>query len=106
MFDLQNYVVDELPVKILKIALCRSRPVVLEISPVHVMVIDETAVKEQTAMLTQRPGYDVRCVSVAAMISRGAEPAFRVCLENEAPEIGNCTVDSVDRSLPEIGDTG
>src|SRR5262245_7966562 len=104
MFDLQNDIVQELPVKLLEVVVGSGSPVVFEIAPIHVMVIDETPVKDQTAVAGQGPGDDIRGVSMAAMINGGAQPPLRVGLENKASKIGNRAVDSIDRFLPEIGD--
>src|SRR5262249_25747569 len=105
MFDLENDVVEELPVELLEVVVGCGRPVVFEVAPVHVMVIHETSVENDAAMFSEGPRYDIRSVGVAAVISGGAQPPFRVGLGNEAPEIGNRAVNSVDRFLPEIGDT-
>src|SRR5215831_13041729 len=106
MFDLQNNVVEELSVQSLKVIVRSRGPVVFQVAPVHVVVIDKPPVKDQTAMPGEWPGYDIGSVSVAAVVSGGTEPPFGVRLENETAEVRNGAINSINRFLPEIGDAG
>ena len=104
VLDLQDRGVVEAAVERVQVVVGGARAIVLEVAPVHVVVVDETAVEDQAAVRGQRARDHVGGVGVVAAVRRGAEASLRVGLEHEAAEVRDCAVDPVDGLLPEGDD--
>ena len=50
IFDLHERVVVKFAVELCKVVVGRARSVILEIAPIHVMVVNETSIDEHAAM--------------------------------------------------------
>ena len=72
----------------------------LGIAPVEVMVVDEGAVEDDSAVRCERGGEGVGGVGGRAAKAGGAGLAFAVGLHGEAGEVGNERVDLVDLGGP------
>ena len=102
--DLDQHVVIELPVELREVIVSGPRTVVLQIAPVHVMVVDEAAINQHAAVGLERAGDDVRGIRVSTSVRGRTDAAFRVSFQNDAAEIGNGLVDLVYFALPPFGD--
>ncbi len=106
VLDLDDDVGIELAVERLEIVVSGAGAVVLQVAPIHVVVVDEAAIKEQAAVRSQRAGDDVGGVGVGAAIGGGAGAAFGIGLEHEAGKIGDGAVDFIGAGAPPGGDGG
>ena len=93
ILDLHQHVVVKLSVQRLEVVVRCTGPVIFRIAPVHVVVVDKSAIQKQSAMGLQRAGQRVRCVGVRSVIGRGADSTFRIRLQDEATQIGDRLVD-------------
>src|SRR5882724_11506920 len=69
IFDLNDDVGVELTVERMKVVVSGARTVVFRIAPVHVMVVDESAIEQQSAVRLERTGNHIRSVGVGSAVS-------------------------------------
>src|SRR5580704_9809915 len=89
VFDLDDDVVVELAVERMKIVVGGFGAIVLRIAPVEMMVVDESAVENETAVRFERARDDVSGVGGRTVVCGWAEAAFGVGLHYDAAEVGN-----------------
>ena len=77
----------------------------LQILPVEVVVVDETAVQNDAMVRLQSSGKDVGRLRRRSAVLRWASSSFRVCFDDEAAEVWDEGIDLVDFLLPP-GDNG
>ena len=87
VLDLHQNVVVEHPIQLVKIVPGRTGAIVLQIAPIHVVVVDESAVKQETAMRLQRAGNQVSGVGVGSAIGRRSHAPFGIGFQYEAAKI-------------------
>ncbi len=104
VLDLHDHVVVELAVQLLEIVVGGARAVVLGIVPIHVMVVDEAAIKDETAVRLECARDNVGGVGVSAAVGGWSHAAFGIGLQNEAAEIGDGAVDFIGSRFPPRGD--
>ena len=92
MFDLQDDVVVEPAVEIVEIVPGGAGAIVFRIAPVHMVVVDEAAIEQHTAVRCQRARDDVRRIRVCPAVRRRPEPPFGIGFEDEPGKIGNRAV--------------
>src|SRR5262249_21114742 len=80
--------------------------VCFRVAPVEMMVVDERAIENDSAMRFQGAGQSVRSVGRRAAVAGWAKLAFRVCFDGEPGEVRNQSVDFVDFFLPPCFDAG
>ncbi len=90
----------ELAVEIVEVVPGGAGAVVLEVPPIHVVIVDETAVEDETPMRRERPRHHVGGVGVSAAISGRADAPFRIGLHDESAQVRNGAVNFVDLRLP------
>jgi hypothetical protein len=76
--------------------------VVLQVAPVHLVVVDEAAIEEDAAVRLERPRDDVGGIGVRPFVGRRADAPFRVRLEDDAGEVRDCGVEFVDLRRPPL----
>ena len=76
MLDLQDDVVGELPVKVMKVVPRRARSIVFRVAPVHVVVVDEAPIEDDAAVRREGMAEDVGGVGMGPAVRRRPEPAF------------------------------
>src|SRR5260370_28703131 len=65
------------------------------IAPIQAMVVNESAVEENSVMRTQSTSNDIGCVCGGAAILRWPGAALGICFDDEAPEVRNTLVNCV-----------
>src|SRR5437588_6260417 len=68
VLDLDHHIVVEFPIEFVEIVVGGPRTIVLGIAPVHVMVVNESPVKNETAMRFERSGDNIRSIRVRSPI--------------------------------------
>ncbi len=104
MFDLQDDVRVERTVEWMKVVVGGARPIVLGITPVHQVVVDEAAIEDHAFMRCERSCDHVGRVCVRAVVRRRTESALGVGLQNNPAKIGNRPIQGIDPILPERRD--
>src|SRR5579863_7584831 len=79
------------------------RAVVLEIVPVEMVVVNESAVENYATMRFQSSSDHVGGVRVSTAVTGRAQAAFRVSLHDDAAEVRDHAIDLVDLGLPPGG---
>ena len=93
VLDLQHDVVIELAVERMEDVVGSAGAISLRVAPVEVMVVDECAVENDSAVRLQRAGEHIGGVGGCASVTRGAELAFGIGFHGESGEVGNERVD-------------
>ena len=81
-------------------ALCDLGAVELEVAPVHVVVVDETAVEDESAVGSQGARDDVGGVGVCSTVGGGPHASFGIGFDEEAREIRDGAIQLIGRVLP------
>ena len=103
---MNDYVVLELAVERVEIVVSRCGAVVLQVAPVEVVVVDEGAVKNDSAVRLEGAGDYVGSVRVSASVGGGTGAAFGVRFDYYSGEIGDLAVDFVEFFAPPGGYLG
>ena len=78
----------------MKVVVRGASAIVLDVAPVHQMVVDEAAIEDDAVVRRERPRDHVGGVGVRPAVRGRTEPAFGVGLQHEAAKIGNRAVDA------------
>src|SRR5580698_2020805 len=70
VLDLQHHVVVELAVEWMKNVIGGAGAIILRITPVQVMVVDERSIEHHAAMRFECPRESIRCVRGCASVAR------------------------------------
>ena len=100
VLDLDHDVVVELAVERAEIVVGGASAIVLQIAPIHLVVVDEAAIEDQSAVRLQRARDHVGRVGVRSAVDRRTDAALRIGLDDEAAQIGNGAIDLVGFRLP------
>ncbi len=102
-FDLYQHVLIELPVELREVVIGGAGTVVLQIAPIHVVVVDEAPINQHAAMRFERAGDNVCGIRVRAAVGGRTDAALRIRFQNDASEIGDGAVNLVCFALPPSG---
>ena len=105
VLDLDDDVVVEAAVEADEVVVGGARAIVLQVAPVHLVVVDEPAIEEHAAVRLERPRDDVGRIGMGPLVGGGADPPFRIRLEHDAAEIRHGAIDLVDLRLPPLDHT-
>src|SRR5215472_6599216 len=100
VLDLYDYVVVELAVERMKIIVRSFCSIVLRFTPVEVMVVDKSSIKNQTSMCSDRPGQCVGGIRRSSPIGSRTGATFRVRFDYETAEVWNQPVDFIGLVAP------
>src|SRR5262245_27487338 len=106
MLDLDDDVVLELAVERMEVVVGSFCPIVLEVVPVEMMVVNESAVENDSVMRFECARDDVGGVSRCAMVERRAELPVGIGFDDEASEIGEGGVKSINFFAPTFRNAG
>src|SRR5207245_5579388 len=103
VFDLDDDSVFKLSVERTEVVVRGPGAVGFWIAPIQVMVVNESAVEENSVMRTQSTSNDIGCVCGGAAILRWPGAAFGICFDDKAAEVRNALVNSVGGCFPPGG---
>ncbi len=106
VLDLDDDVRFKFAVKAVEVVITGPGTVGLEVIPVQMVVVDEAAVQNDTAMRLEGTGNGVGSLGRSAAVFRGADAALGISLDDEAGEVGDGLVDLIDLRPPPVGDLG
>ena len=106
VLDLENDVGVEAAVERMEVVVRCSRAVVLQVAPVHQVVVDEAAIEDDAVVRRKGSRDHVGGVGVRPVVCGRPEPALGVGLEDEAAKVGDRAVERVHAILPERRDAG
>ncbi len=104
VLDLDHDVRIELAVQRNKIVVRGPGAIVLRIVPIHVMVVDEAAIKNQSSVRLQRARHHVGRVRMRASVSRGPHAALRIGFHHHSRQIRHSGVKFIHLGFPPGGD--
>src|SRR5262249_801540 len=103
MLYLKKRVVIKTAVERLKVVICSACPVVLQVAPVHVMVVDESSIKDDAAVRLEGPRDHLGRTRRRPSVKRWAEPSLRIRFEHYPAKVGNSLVDFINCFHPPCG---
>jgi hypothetical protein len=106
VLDLDDDVGLELAVEGMEIVVASAGAVGLEIVPVEVVVVDETAIEDDATVRLESEGDDIGSFGWGASIFGWTDAAFGVGLDDEAGKVGDRFVNLVHLGLPPGCDGG
>jgi hypothetical protein len=104
MLDLDDDIVIKLSIERMEDVVCCPGPVIFEISPVEVVVIDECPIKQDPAVRLKGACQHVRSIGWCSAVGRRSEAAFGVGLHCKTAEIRNMAVDLFNSFFPPLRD--
>ena len=104
MLDLQDDVVCKPSVELVEVVVRGASAIVLQIAPVHVVVVDEAAVEDDAAVRGERTRNDVGGIGMRAAVGARAQASLGIGFDHEPAQIRDALVEIVDRLLPPADD--
>src|SRR5579872_6386531 len=104
ILDLNDDVIVEVAVKRMKVVVGGLGAIVLQVSPVEMVVVNERAVEHDATVGLERSRNHVGSVGRSAAISGRAEASLGISFHHEAAEIRDLPVNSVDLFAPPVRD--
>ena len=95
VLDLDHYVGLEGSIESMEVVIASAGAIRFEVVPVEMIVVHEAAVQHYSPMRLKCAGYGIGSLCGSTTILRRAHTAFRICLDDEAAEVGDFFVDLV-----------
>ena len=104
ILDLDDDVIVEGAIQRMKIVVGGFRPIVLQIVPIEVVVVNEGPIKNDSTVGLQRARNHVGCIGRCSAICRRTKSALGIRFDHEPTEVGNMLVNFVDLLAPPFAD--
>ena len=88
VLDLENDIASNRAVEIVEVVPRRASTIVLQVAPVHMVVVDEPAIEDDAAVRRQRTRDHVGGVSMRAPVRRWSEASFGIGLDTTPAKSG------------------